>query len=148
MIFLDVLIQRDAEPCMFSPEARTVHFHLRCFTPPRHSNKNTPAVNTLSPSSSSVSVALCSHCSSRVELHNFFVYPASCCPVGCKVSLVLVVCTHTHTVTHTQPHKCVRRPSVYYLVSASSASSPPAPPLSLDSSAAVLSQASQPRGDG
>lgn len=101
LIFLDVLIQRDAEPCMSSPEARTVHFHLRCFTPPRHSNKNTPAVNTLSPSSSSVSVALGSHCSSRVELHHFFVYPASCCPVGCKVSLVLVVCLHTHTVTHT-----------------------------------------------
>lgn len=78
-----------------------------------------------------------------MRLHNFCVYLASCCPVGWNVTVVLAPPTHTdshkHTYTSMQPSFSFL---AYFCLSLFSF----ALPWSLDSSASVLSQASQPQG--
>lgn len=99
-------VQCDTEPCMFTPNTQTVQPHLHGFTPPRHTNSQHShsrhlAAEVLFLPAFTSTLVLCasairfhpSHCS-RMELHHFFVYPVSCCPVGLPYK-------HTHAVTHT-----------------------------------------------
>lgn len=72
-----------------------------------------------------------------MKLHNFSVYLASCCPVGSNVTVVLALQTHIHT--NMQPSFSFLARFCLLLFSF-------ALPWSLDSSASVLSQASQPQG--